>query len=148
MYDELDFICPVLYQRFGTDDATSATLRRWIDAATRQAIDGSLTVARSDGAPIPLVPIVSFWVFNGRSVNNRQAVSPESVARQLEAVQQAVGVAAILFWSGWQTKHEMKTATEPVEPIDIRDFLLSVGTLPWPGCISELAEGGERHGRG
>jgi hypothetical protein len=28
----------------------------------------------------------------------------------------------------------MKTAKDPVEPIDIHDFLLSAGVLPWPGC--------------
>jgi hypothetical protein len=56
------------------------------------------------------------------------------VARQLRIVQRAVGVDAILFWSGWQTKQEMKTAKKPVEPIDIADFLLSTGSLPWPGC--------------
>jgi hypothetical protein len=34
MYDHLDVICPVLYQRFGARDATPETLRRWIAAAT------------------------------------------------------------------------------------------------------------------
>jgi hypothetical protein len=139
MYDELDFICPVLYQRFGADDATPATLRRWVTAATRQGIEGSLALTNRNGLGIPLVPIISFWVFNKNSVNNRRAVSPELVARQLQVVQDA-GVAAIVFWSGWQTAEEMRSARKPVEPIDINDFLLSVGTLPWPGC----APGGGR----
>jgi len=134
MYDQLDFICPVLYQRFGSDDATPETLRRWIAAVTRQGIEGSLTLTRRNGDQIPLVPILSFWVFNGGSNNNREGVPPESVARQLRIVQRAVGVDAILFWSGWQTKQEMKTAKKPVEPIDIADFLLSTESLPWPGC--------------
>jgi hypothetical protein len=151
MYDELDFICPVMYQRFGTDDASPATLRKWVTAATRQGIEGSLALARRNGATIPLVPILSFWVFNGRSANNRQAVSPDLVARQLQVVRGAGGITAILFWSGWQSADEMESAKKPVEPIDINDFLLSVGTLPWPGCatkamIPELAVGGERHG--
>jgi hypothetical protein len=136
MYDELDFICPVLYQRFGTDDAAPATLRNWVTAATRQGIEGSLALTRRNGATIPLVPILSFWVFNGHSANNRQAVSPDLVARQLQVVQDTGGVAAILFWSGWQTAEEMESATKPVEPIDINDFLLSVGTLPGPGCAT------------
>jgi hypothetical protein len=134
MYDQLDFICPVLYQRFGPDDANPETVREWICAATRQAIDQSLTLTRTDGSPIPLVPIVSFWVFNGGSANDRQAVSPESVARQFQIVQAAAGVAAILFWSGSQTRHEMETAPKPVEPINFKQFLRNVGTLPWPGC--------------
>jgi hypothetical protein len=56
------------------------------------------------------------------------------VALQLEIVRQAVGVAAVVFWSGWQTKQEMKSAPKPVEPIDIYNSLCSVGSLPWPQC--------------
>ena len=134
MYDQLDFICPVLYQRFGPDDAAAVTLRRWITASTRQGIEASVELTRRNGEPIPLIPIMSCWVFNGRSENNRYAVSPELLARQLEVVQRGVGMAGILFWSGWQTRREMETAREPVEPIDLAEFLTEVGSLPWPGC--------------
>jgi hypothetical protein len=134
MYDQLDFICPVLYQRFGPDDAGPETLRRWSSAATRQGIEASLTLTRKNGERLPLVPILSFWVFNGRSRSDRESVTPESVARQLRVVQRGAGIEAILFWSGWQTKREMESAKEPVAPIDIADFLRSTGSLPWPGC--------------
>jgi hypothetical protein len=134
MYDQLDFICPVLYQRFGPDDAAAVTLRRWITASTRQGIEASLELTRRNGQPVPLVPIMSCWVFNGRSENNRYAVAPELLARQLDIVQRGVGIAGILFWSGWQTRREMETARDPVEPIDLAEFLTDVGALPWPGC--------------
>jgi hypothetical protein len=97
MYDQLDFICPVLYQRFGSDDAAPETLRKWISAASRQGIDESLTLTRKNGTQIPLVPLLSFWVFNGNSDSDRDAVQPKSVARQLRIVQDAVGVEAIVF---------------------------------------------------
>lgn len=134
MYDQVDFICPVLYQRFGPEDATAETLRKWTGAATRQGLKRSLDLTRKNGSRIPLVPLLSFWVFNGGSENNRDAVSPASVARQLESVQSAVGVEAILLWSGWQTTREMRTDEEPVEPIGIVHFLSNTGSLPWPGC--------------
>jgi hypothetical protein len=134
MYDQLDFICPVLYQRFGSDDAKPQTVRKWIAAASRQGIEGSLDLTRRNGTQIPLVPILSFWVFNGKSADNRSAVLPANVARQLEIVRGSIGVEAIVFWSAWQAEEEMESAAEPVEPIDIHDFLLSVGSLPWPGC--------------
>jgi hypothetical protein len=104
--------------------------------STRQAIEGSLSLRRRNGSRIPLVPVLSFWVFNKRPPNDpvRPAVAPESLARQLQIVQDAVGIEAILFWSGWQTKPEMESAKKPVEPIVIDDFLDSVGSLPWPGC--------------
>ena len=135
MYDELDFICPVLYQRFGSDDAKPETLRKWTDAASRQGIERSLTLTRKNGNRIPLVPLLSFWVFNKRPADDpvRPAATPQSIARQLRIVQDAVGVEAILFWSAWQTRQEMESA-KPVEPVDIHAFLVSVGSLPWPGC--------------
>src|SRR4029450_1371204 len=61
MYDQLDFICPVLYQRFDSDDATPETLRKWLARSTRQAIEKSLTLTRRNGSRIPLGPIPSFW---------------------------------------------------------------------------------------
>jgi hypothetical protein len=137
MYDQLDFICPVLYQRFGPDDAPLDTLRTWIDAASRQGVDESLTLTRRNKSRIPIVPLLSFWVFNGNSQNSRDAVQPASIARQLQIVQDAVGVKAIVFWSAWQTEDEMRTAKEPVGEIVIPSFLSSVGALPWPGCTLE-----------
>ena len=134
MYDQLDFICPVLYQRFGPDDAKPETLHRWIDASTKQGIEESVTLTRSDATQIPLAPILSFWVFNPRSANDRKAVSPELVAHQLAIIQQSTEVEVILFWSGSETRSEMKKAKEPVEPIGLKQFLGDVGKLPWPGC--------------
>lgn len=134
MYDELDFICPVLYQRFGPDDTESTTLPKWVAASTRQAIEASLQLTRRNDDRIPLVPILSFWVFNGRSNDNRQAVGADLVAMQLDAVQHAVGIMAALFWSGWQTKAEMESAKDPVEPLNLIAFLHQVGSLPWSGC--------------
>jgi hypothetical protein len=134
MYDQLDAICPVLYQRFGSEDANPERLRTWLDASSKQGIDKSLTLTRRNRSVLPLIPLLSFWVFNGNSANNRDAVGPESVARQLEIVQAAVRIEAIVFWSGWQTPEEMGSAREPVEEIVIPEFLESVGSLPWPGC--------------
>jgi hypothetical protein len=134
MYDELNVICPVLYQRFGSDDAKPETLRKWLAASSKQGIAESLTLTRRNRSVLPLAPLLSFWVFNGNSDNNRDAVQPESLVRQLRIVQDAVRIEAIVFWSGWQTTEEMKTAGKPVEEIVIADFLGSVGSLPWPGC--------------
>jgi hypothetical protein len=134
MYDQLDAICPVLYQRFGPRDTDPETLRGWIGASTRQAIEQSGTLTRRDRSTIPLVPILSFWVFNPGSGNDRDAVSPQGVALQLEIVQEATEIAAILFWAGSETTSEMTKAKEPVEPININRFLGAIGTWPWPGC--------------
>jgi hypothetical protein len=138
MYDDLDFICPVLYQRFGPLDTSAERLRQWLDAMTRQALDQSLTLTRRNGKRIPLVPILSFWVLNGKSANDRDAVTPASIALQLRLVQESTGISAILFWSGSEpeseTESEMTRAKEPVDDIDIVELLHNTGALPWPGC--------------
>jgi hypothetical protein len=134
MYDDLDFICPVLYQRFGPLDAGARRLRQWLEAMTRQALDQSLTLTRRNGEQVPLVPILSFWVFNGKSENDRDAVTPASIALQLRLVQDSAGVKAILFWSGSETESEMRKVKEPVVQIDIVELLDNTGVLPWPGC--------------
>ena len=110
MYDELEFLCPVLFHRFGIADDDTATVQQWISRSTRQALEGSLELTRSDGGRIPMVPTIGFWVFNGGSSSNRDATLPDAVDLQLEAVQRSIGIAAILFWSGWQTTQEMETA--------------------------------------
>jgi hypothetical protein len=73
-------------------------------------------------------------VFNENSENNRCAVTPASIARQLSLLQDSTGIEAILLWSGSQTPEEMRNAPKPVEEIHIDTFLTSTGVLPWPGC--------------
>jgi hypothetical protein len=137
MYDELDYICPVLYQRFGPDDGDAEQVQGWIDAATRQAIDSSLTLTRSNGAGIPLCPILTFWVANSpdKSQNASDAVSPESMLWQLRTLRRyrAREVAIIVLWAG---REDTEGSAKPREPVDFREFLHSVGELPPPGCIA------------
>jgi hypothetical protein len=137
MYDELDYICPILYQRFGPDDGDAEQVQGWIDAATRQAIDSSLTVTRSNGAVIPLCPILTFWVSNhpDHSQNALDAVAPESMLWQLRTLRRyrAREVAIIVLWAGTE---DTEGSTKPREPVDFPEFLHSVGELPPPGCIA------------
>lgn len=135
MYDELDYICPVLYQRFGPDDGGAEQVQGWIDTATRQAIDSSLTLTRSNGAVIPLCPILTFWVANRNSQNASDAVSPESMLWQLRTLRRyrAREVAIIVLWAG---SEDTEGSVKPREPVDFRAYLRSVGELPPPDCIA------------
>jgi hypothetical protein len=135
MYDELDYICPVLYQRFGPADGTAEQVLRWFDDATRQAIDSSLTLTRSNGATIPLCPVLTFWVANDKSKNAFDAISPESMLWQLRTLRRyrARDVAIIVLWTG---REDVEGSAKPFEPVDFREFLHSVGELPPPGCVA------------
>jgi hypothetical protein len=136
MYDELDYLCPVLYQRFGPGDGTDGEVRGWLDASTRQGIDASLTLTRSDGRAIPLCPLLTFWVANSPDVttNAGTAVSPALILRQLRTLRRyrPREVEVIVLWAGSESVEE---PNEPREPVDFRGFLRSVGELPPPGCV-------------
>jgi hypothetical protein len=134
MYDELDYICPVLYQRFGPADGTAEQVLRWFDDATRQGIDSSLTLTRSNGSPIPLSPVLTFWVSNKNSTNKWEAISPEFMLWQLRTLRRyrAREVAIIVLWAG---DEDMEGQTKPREDVDFPVFLKDVGELPPPGCV-------------
>ena len=141
MYDDLDYVCPVLYQRFGPDDGTEEEIQGWIDAATHQGIDSSLKLTRSGGGVIPLCPLLTFWVANSPEAteNAWDAVSPESMLRQLRILRRyrAREVQTIVLWAGGEDTEE---PNKPREPVAFRDFLQSVGELPPPGCAHHASE--------
>jgi hypothetical protein len=71
MYDFVDYLVPILYNRFSKGDVDSPAekpkLHLWIERSTRQAITSSQKLTRRNGHSIPLAPILTFWVTNGNS---------------------------------------------------------------------------------
>lgn len=136
MYDQLDYICPVLYQRFGLADGKAEKVLRWIDASTRQGIDSSLTLTRSNGSPIPLCPILGFWVANRPPEDDTALpkILPEFMLWQLRTLRRyrAREVAIIVLWAGAEVTN---VGPKPREQVDYPEFLNLVGELPPPGCI-------------
>lgn len=139
MYDELDYLIPVLYHRFGPSDVPQsngsfdiARLRNWVERSTLQALLETKTLTRRNGEAIPLAPILTFWVNNGRSLDDNQETLPELMALQLQILPADPAVKVILLWSGTETIEEMEETH--YEPIDIPDFLVRVGAFPLPGC--------------
>ncbi|MCA1650508.1 MAG: hypothetical protein LC753_09580 [Acidobacteria bacterium] len=68
MFDEVDYLIPVAYPRFGPDDAYWDTYKVY----TRLAITGSRELLRSDGSSLPVLPLLTYVVANKNSNNNRQ----------------------------------------------------------------------------
>ena len=131
MYDELDYICPVLYQRFGPDDGTAEQVQGWSDTATRQAIDSSLTLTRSDGAVIPLCPVLTFWVANGKSENASRRSRPSPCCGNFG---RCAGIARVRWRlsSYGPEAEDMEGATKPRETVDFRDFLVASASCRHP----------------
>lgn len=112
VFDELDYITPVLYQRFGVDDPYFDT----IDAYTEAALRESSNLSASDGRLLPLAPLLGFRVYNGGSANSGDPADVAALRRQLERTLGHVRVARVGFW-----------AESDVQPdYDLRDVLAQV----------------------
>lgn len=138
MYDRLDYISPSLYIHYGPNDVdpergiTLDTIYAWLEAQTRQGIEASLTLTRSNGAHIPLAPFLSFWVFNPSSADNRKPISDEIMRRQLRMLQEYCGVKIIVLWAGRETADGIQAGESEI--VNAHDFLTQVGELPPRGC--------------
>jgi len=139
MYDQLDYLVPVLYNNWGTSDVENRhgghdldKLHGWIEKSTRQAIEETQRLTRRNETSIPLAPFLGFWVGNPCSKHDTKAILPETVALQFQIVQSYCSVSTIVFWSGPETQEEMRA--KPREVIDFHHFFSEVGELPPRGC--------------
>jgi hypothetical protein len=135
MYDQVDYLVPVLFNRFGPRDVPLPEndfdidkLNGWIEQATRQAITSSQRLTRTNGDAIPLAPLLTFWVANGFSDHNRRAVRPKTMSLQLQILREYPLVGIVVLWSGAETKEEMNDAGW--QEIDFSEFLSRVDELP------------------
>jgi hypothetical protein len=70
MFDEVDFLVPVIYPRFGPTDSAGA----WgsYELYTRKAIEGSRQIHKSDGSSLPVLPFLTVSVSNKNSKHHNQ----------------------------------------------------------------------------
>jgi hypothetical protein len=103
MFDQVDYLVPVVYPRFGPRDAAWNTYAEY----TRLGIVGSRHLHRSDGTELPLAPLLTYSVANGNSEHHRQLLMDlptseplhETLRVQLE-VMAAERVRTSVFWVG------------------------------------------------
>lgn len=137
MYDHVDYLVPVLYTRFGEIDASGDLdrLHGWIEQSARQAITNSQKLTRHKGKGIPLAPLLTFWVANGNSLDNRNVILLQTLGLQLRVLRSYCSVEIIVLWSGKETKEEMESDPDfNFDSLDISNFLGTVDELPLSGC--------------
>ena len=137
MFDQVDYLVPVLYTRFGESDSPAdlEKLHSWIEASARQAITNSKKLTRHNGKTIPLAPILTFWVANGKSKHHEKAILHQTMGLQLRILRSYRSVGMIVLWSGKETKEEMESDPDfKFESLDINNFLNNVDELPLAGC--------------
>jgi hypothetical protein len=103
MFDSVDCLIPVTYPRFGPTDQSWETY----EAYTRLAITGSRALRKSNGATLPVIPLLTYSVANGNSKHRRQLLLDLPTPNPLQAtigVQLAVMaeeyVDTVVFWVG------------------------------------------------
>jgi hypothetical protein len=107
LYDELDYLVPVLYPRFGPNDPPASW--RSYRAYTEQGIDGSRQLRRSNRTSLPVLPVTGFRIANDdeHTEHNDQLLLdlPTSdplrptLGVQLEVMAEK-GVQQVVFWAG------------------------------------------------
>ena len=70
LYDDLDVLCPVIYQRFGPSD----TQHHSIESYTQLGVDSTALLRRSDGTTPSIMPVMSLAIFNGGSADHEQPI--------------------------------------------------------------------------
>jgi hypothetical protein len=104
MFDEVDFLIPVVYPRWGPTDAAG-----WetYEPYTHKAIEGSREIRRSDGSSLPVLPFLTVSVSNGNSKHHNEILLDLPTPEPLDAtlgvqldVLLALRVRTAVFWVG------------------------------------------------
>lgn len=99
LYDELDYMLPNVYTRYGINDSVSNF--NALNNMTRMALEYSQNLTRSDNrTTLTVMPVLSFLVANGGSVNHHEPVNRTMARQQIEFIQSYPSVEAILWWAG------------------------------------------------
>jgi hypothetical protein len=105
MFEEIDFLVPVIYPRFGPTDRADA----WgsYEPYTRKAIEGSRKIRKSDGSSLPVLPFLTVSVSNKNSKHHNQILLDLPTADPLDVtlgvqldVLLALRVRTAVFWVG------------------------------------------------
>jgi hypothetical protein len=105
LYDELDYLVPILYPRFGPNDPTAAW--KSYRAYTEQGIDGSRQLLKSDKTSLPVLPVTGFRIANDNPTHKDQLLLDlpvddplgHTLRVQLEVMAEK-GVQNVIFWVG------------------------------------------------
>ncbi|MAT82500.1 MAG: hypothetical protein CMJ29_12755 [Phycisphaerae bacterium] len=93
--DQVDVICPIVYQRWGQTDNHYGR----IGSYTVNGIEVARTLQRTNGTTPEIQPLMSFKVFNGPSAHNKELIEVSDLADQMEVIK-SLGVEEFMFWQG------------------------------------------------
>lgn len=107
VFDQIDVIVPVIYQRFGPSDSYYSRMASY----TAAGIEVGRSLRRSDGTAPEMQPLMSFKVYNGPSAHNQELIAVSDLADQVEVLRE-LGVEEFMFWNGKDALNDSITITE------------------------------------
>lgn len=123
--DQIDVICPVLYQRFGASDNHYNRIEGYMQVG----IDTGRSLLRTDGTALEVQPLLSFKIFNGSSAHHKELVPIEDLANQIDKLH-SEGVENFMFWNGGDQINDTTTVIERMselkEELDSRQNTMMV----------------------
>lgn len=96
VFDNLTYLTPVLYIRYGPSDTSYAS----IAAYTQQGIEASRQITKSDGRLFRVVPIMFPKVFNGGSLHHDTCAPLSEHQTQLDVFANYTYIERIVYWVG------------------------------------------------
>ena len=131
VYDDLDYLVPVVYSRFSYEqpENNEEITQHQIEKMVIQAIDEADKLKTSNNDSIPLFPLTSFYIFNGMSSYHNFKAEPSALAIIINKVEERLAAAdpntdnAYGFWNGVQGGNS--DILEPVHNTDpYRDWTI------------------------
>lgn len=107
LLDQIDVICPVIYQRFGSTDNNYDRIASY----TVNGIEVGRSLRRTDGSTFEIQPLVSFKIYNGASAHDKELITIADLADQIEVIREQ-GVEEFMFWHGKDDLDGSTTVTE------------------------------------
>jgi hypothetical protein len=139
LYDDVDYLIPVLYPWF-SPGGTEAEFEARVGLATRQGIERSLELGRSDGrrGP-PLAPMLTFWgrVLGTAPPGGRaesRVLDPATLSLQVGIAQEYGGVDVIGIWAPDETPETCLRSTWRASCRTSRRYRRRRAHAPSPAC--------------
>ena len=153
LYDDLAYLVPVLYVRFGCEDEVDGPCdprwHTWLARSTKLGLAGSGELERSDGSDPPLLPLLSFWLVNrckvsldecGLLINLGVSGVKATLGEQIRILEHADSfvdnpVHEYAFWRGGIDSNAL-TGTPAEPPSTVTANFCELYRKPW--CSSTL----------
>lgn len=107
MFDGIDYLCPVLYPRFGPSDGVNFWSSEVTRAYTDQGLRYTRAILKSDNSIITALPLLTVKIANGNSIDNDDMVldlvDPDPMEKTLRTQLRWFalhGVKKVVLWVG------------------------------------------------